>query len=56
MDQAYEGNETRALAVELGYISVVPPKSNHKNLWSYDKLNVIFLAFIYLALIVDTLM
>jgi hypothetical protein len=30
MDRAYEGDETRALAVELGYIPVVPPKSNRK--------------------------
>ena len=36
MDRAYEGDETRALAVELGYIPVVPPKSNHKNPWDYD--------------------
>ena len=84
MDRAYEGDETRALAVELGYIPVVPPKSNRKNPWDYDKqlykqrnqverlfrrikrfrriftrydkLDVIFLAFVYFALIVDTLM
>ena len=37
MDRAYEGDETRALAVELGYIPVVPPKSNRKNPWDYDK-------------------
>ncbi len=37
MDRAYEGDETRALAVELGYISVVPPKSNRKDPWNYDK-------------------
>ena len=84
MDRAYEGDETRALAIELGYISVVPPKSNRKNPWNYDKqlykqrnqverlfrrlkrfrriftrydkLDVVFLAFVYLALIVDALM
>ena len=84
MDRAYEGDETRALAVELGYIPVVPPKSNRKNPWDYDKqlykqrnqverlfrrikrfrriftrydkLDVIFLAFVYFALIVDALM
>ena len=33
---AYEREETRALAVELGYIPVVSPKSNRKNPWSYD--------------------
>ena len=84
MDRAYEGDETRALAMELGYIPVVPPKSNRKDPWdydkqlykqrnqierlfrcikrfrriftSYDKLDVIFLAFVYFALIVDALM
>ena len=84
MDRAYEGDETRALAEELGYIPVVPPKHNRKNPWDYDKelykqrnqverlfrrikrfrriftrydkLDVIFLAFIYFALIIDALM
>ncbi len=84
MDRAYEGDETRALAIELGYIPVVPPKSNRKNLWDYDKelyklrnqverlfrrlkrfrriftrydkLDIIFLSFVYLALVVDALM
>lgn len=37
MDRAYEGDETRALAVELGYIPVVPPKQNRKDPWEYDK-------------------
>ena len=37
MDRAYEGDEARALAMELGYIPVVPPKSNRKNPWDYDK-------------------
>ena len=84
MDRAYEGDETRALAAELGYIPVVPPKRNRKDPWDYDKglyklrnqierlfrrikrfrriftrfdkLDIIFLAFVYLALIVDALM
>ena len=84
MDRAYEGDETRSFAVELGYIPVVPPKCNRKNPWDYDKqlykqrnqverlfrrlkrfrriftrydkLDVIFLAFVYFALIVDVLM
>ena len=84
MDRAYEGDETRALAVELGYVPVVPPKSNRKDPWDYDKqlykqrnqverlfrrikrfrriftrydkLDVIFLAFLYFALVVDALM
>ncbi len=84
MDRAYEGDETRAFAVELGYIPVVPPKSNRKNPWDYDKglykqrnqverlfrrlkrfrriftrydkLDIIFLSFVYFAFIVDALM
>jgi len=84
MDRVYEGDETRSLAVELGYIPVVPPKSNRKNPWDYDKeiykqrnqverffrrlkrfrriftrydkLDIIFLSFIYFALVVDALM
>ncbi len=84
MDRAYEGDETRALAAELGYIPVVPPKSNRKSPWDYDKalykrrnqverlfrrlkrfrriftrydkLDIIFLSFVYFAFIVDALM
>ena len=84
MDRAYEGDETRALAAELGYMPVVPPKSNRKNPWDYDKqlykqrnqverlfrrlrrfrriftrydkLDIVFLSFVYLALIVDAFM
>ena len=84
MDRAYEGNETRALALELGYMPVVPPKRNRKNPGSYDeqlykqrnqveslfrrikrfrriftrydKLDVVFLAFVYFALITDVLL
>jgi len=37
MDRAYEGDETRALTAELGYVPVVPPKSNRRNPWDYDK-------------------
>ena len=37
MDRAYEGDETRALAISLGYNPVVPPKSNRKEPWDYDK-------------------
>ena len=81
-DRAYEGNETRQLAVALGYTPVIPPRSNRRHPWDYDrpmykrrneverlfrrlkgyrrvftrydKLDVIFLAFITLALIHDT--
>lgn len=83
MDRAYEGNVTRDLAVQMGYIPVVPPKSNRKNPWEYDKalykarnqierlfrrikrfrriftpydkLDIMFVTFIFLALIVDAL-
>jgi len=83
MDRAYEGDETRHLAVELGYVPVVPPKENRRMPWDYDhtlytrrneierlfrrlkgfrrlfsrfdKLDVMFVAFINFALIVDGL-
>lgn len=83
MDKAYEGDETRQLALDLGFIPVVPPKSNRLAPWEYDremykrrneverlfrrlkgfrrifsrfdKLDVMFLAFINFALIVDGL-
>ena len=37
MDRAYEGDETRQLALELGLSPVVPPKSNRLSPWEYDK-------------------
>ena len=37
MDKAYEGDETRALVVELGASPVVPPKESRNEPWSYDK-------------------
>ena len=83
MDRAYEGDETRQLAVELGYVPVVPPKHTRLAPWAYDralytrrtaierlfrrlkgfrrsftrfdKLDVMFVAFINFALIVDGL-
>jgi transposase len=83
MDKAYEGDETRQLALDLGFIPVVPPKSNRLEPWEYDremykrrneverlfrrlkgfrrifsrfdKLDVMFIAFIQFALIVDAL-
>ena len=83
MDRAYEGGETRQLALDLGYIPVVPPKQNRITAWEYDramyrrrneverlfrrlkgfrrifyrfvKLDVMFLAFIHFALIVESL-
>jgi len=37
MDRAYEGDETRALAIEKGHTPIVPPKQNRKDPWLYDK-------------------
>ena len=37
MDRAYEDDKTRSLALENGFISVVPPKKNRKEPWEYDK-------------------
>jgi len=83
MDRAYEGDETLALARELGYSPVVPPNPNRRAPWEYDrvlyrrrneierlfrrlkayrrvfsrfdKLDVLFVGFIVLALIVEAL-
>jgi transposase len=83
MDRAYEGDQTRQLALDLGYIPVAPPKSNRISPWQYnqsmyktrneierlfrrlkgfrrvfsrfDKLDIVFLAFISFALIVEAL-
>ena len=83
MDRAYEGNETKQLLLDLGMISVVPPRSNRLHPWGYDhplykkrneierlfrrrkgfrrifsrleKLDVVFLAFLNFALIVEAL-
>ena len=83
MDRAYEGNETRQLALDLGFVPVVPPKSTRIHSWEYDramykrrneverlfrrlkgyrrifsrfeKLDVMFTAFINFALIADGL-
>ena len=83
MDRAYEGDETRQLALDLGYVPVVPPKHNRLTPWEYDqalytrrneierlfrrlkgfrrifsrfeKLDVMFVAFIHFALIVEGL-
>ena len=83
MDRAYEGDETRQVAADLGYVPVVPPKQNRLAPWAYDqalykrrneserlfrrlkgfrriftrfeKLDVMFVAFINFALIVEAL-
>jgi transposase len=83
MDCAYEGNETRQLALDLGFIPVVPPHPQRLEPWKlkralyrrrneierlfrrlkgfrrifsrFDKLDLVFIAFIYFALIVEAL-
>ena len=37
MDRADEGDETRQLALNLGFTPVVPPKSNRLTAWHYSK-------------------
>ena len=37
MDRAYEGDQMRQLALDLGYIPVVPPKTNRLSPWEYDQ-------------------
>ena len=37
MDRAYEDNATRQLVLDLGFVPVVPPKSNRVNPWEYNK-------------------
>ena len=83
MDGAYEDDKTLQLALEFGFVPVVPPKSNRLQPWQYDKamyrkrnemerlfrrlkgfrrifsrfdkLDVVFLAFLNFALIVEAL-
>ena len=37
MDRAYEGDETRQLALDLGFVPVVPPKQNRVTAWEYNR-------------------
>jgi hypothetical protein len=37
MDRAYEGLDTRQLALDLGFDPVVPPKSIRIEPWEYDR-------------------
>ena len=37
MNRAYEGDNMRATAKELGYTPVVPPKKNRIDPWEYDE-------------------
>ena len=37
MDRAYEGNETRQLALDLGFTPVVPPSAKRVDPWEYNR-------------------
>ena len=37
MDRAYEGDQTRLLTINRGYIPVVPSKRNRKSPWEYNR-------------------
>ena len=37
MDRAYEDDGTRQLVLDLGFVPVVPPKSNRLHPWEYDR-------------------
>lgn len=37
MDRAYEDDSTRQLALDLGFVPVVPPKKNRPEPWEYDR-------------------
>ena len=37
MDRAYQGDETRQLALALGYDPVVPPKRTRIDPWEYNR-------------------
>jgi transposase len=37
MDRAYEGDETRQLALDLGFVPVVPPKQWRVTAWEYNR-------------------
>ena len=83
MDRAYEDNATLQLALDFGFIPVVPPRPQRLEPWQYDKamyrrrneierlfrrlkgfrrifsrfdkLDLVFLAFLHFALIVEAL-
>jgi transposase len=37
MDRAYEGDETRQLALDLGFLPVVPPNPHRLRPWRFDR-------------------
>ena len=37
MDRAYQDNQTLQLALDFGFIPVIPPRSNRRQPWQYDQ-------------------
>ena len=37
MDRAYQGDETRQLALDLGFTPVLPPVATRVDPWEYDR-------------------
>jgi transposase len=37
MDRAYEGDETRQLALHLGFVPVVPPRTSRLLPWQFNR-------------------
>jgi transposase len=37
MDRAYAYDQSRAIAQERGFIAIVPPRSDCKQSWDYDR-------------------
>ena len=37
MDRAYQGDETRQLALDLGFVPVVPPLATRRAPWTYNR-------------------
>ena len=37
MERAYEDNQTLQLALDFGFLPVIPPRSNRLHPWLYDK-------------------
>jgi hypothetical protein len=40
MDRAYEGDAMRQLALDLGFVPVVPPRSSRLTPWNYNRLSI----------------
>ena len=51
IDRAYEGDNNRQLALDLGLSPFVPPLKSRRHRLSFDKLHLIFSAFIQSAFI-----